>query len=570
MKSFYTLFLCCFVATNTFSQTKSKNTFLQFGSSAEKHQAWELGVSNGLILYTGDINSATLFFKEIHPCFGAYTRYHFTDNMSLRGNLMYGQFTGNDFNYGAAHAGRNFIFRTNVWEVTSSMTWEPWGHKRYNSKDEKGRVISRISPYLHAGLGLVFLNPQVDFYEEGNLHLKDRIAIDKAHSPNYYLTIPFGSGFRYDVSPQWTITAEGSFRVPFTDYLDGISQAANPLKGDWYGVGTVSLGYRFKYKKDRDHDNIPDDTDLCPDLPGLPTSNGCPDRDNDGVLDKNDTCPDEKGSTELKGCPDQDNDGVADYEDHCPFNAGLKKMHGCPDRDKDGVVDYKDLCPDLVGTITTRGCPDKDGDGVMDKQDKCPTEKGLLAAEGCPSKDYDNDGVPDYADACPDKPGGKENNGCPQNPPISKEKVVGTIVRKDPNNFAETKNDSTKVAQIQNAYYTETKSVLVKAQNVVDFVENATKLKDVSYAGLNSIVEVLSKDSGARIEINVHNVDTKYPILNKKLAEARARTLYYFFIKNGIVPERLRYVGIGDSEWTKEVNQEEAKGRKVAVRFKIF
>ena len=164
---------------------------------------------------------------------------------------------------------------------------------------------------------------------------------------------------------------------------------------------------------DRDLDGVPDDTDACPDTPGVrtgdATTNGCPppppDRDRDGILDNEDACPDDAGvrtdSPATNGCPppkDRDNDGVFDPADACPDEAGEKtedpKTNGCPpaDRDKDGVLDRDDACPDKAGEKSddpkTSGCPDTDKDGIRDPEDACPEQAGARDADpkknGCP------------------------------------------------------------------------------------------------------------------------------------------------------------------------------------------
>ena len=165
--------------------------------------------------------------------------------------------------------------------------------------------------------------------------------------------------------------------------------------------------------KDRDADGVPDDTDACPDTPGVrsdnPATNGCPppppDRDRDGVLDSEDACPDDPGvrsdNPATNGCPpprDRDGDGVFDPADACPDERGEKtddpKTNGCPrpDRDKDGVLDADDACPDKAGEKTddpkTSGCPDTDMDGIRDPEDACPEQAGARDADpkknGCP------------------------------------------------------------------------------------------------------------------------------------------------------------------------------------------
>ena len=130
---------------------------------------------------------------------------------------------------------------------------------------------------------------------------------------------------------------------------------------------------------------------------------------------------------------DRDHDGVPDDQDLCPDvpqgeHPDLDRL-GCPivDADGDGVPDTVDLCPTVVAgphpDANKRGCPDsdRDGDGVFDSQDVCPDEPSgrFPDAErlGCPLPDRDHDQVPDSVDACPDQPGAPhrnpKRNGCP-------------------------------------------------------------------------------------------------------------------------------------------------------------
>lgn len=99
--------------------------------------------------------------------------------------------------------------------------------------------------------------------------------------------------------------------------------------------------------------------------------------------------------------PDEDDDGVPDKTDACPALRGIPMadplLHGCPeaepDRDGDAIPDQHDACPRLAGEPTgdrkTHGCPkrvDSDRDGVPDKTDACPNEPGVPPPEGdgCP------------------------------------------------------------------------------------------------------------------------------------------------------------------------------------------
>ncbi|HLX92741.1 MAG TPA: OmpA family protein [Puia sp.] len=114
---------------------------------------------------------------------------------------------------------------------------------------------------------------------------------------------------------------------------------------------------------------------------------------------------------------DSDNDGIPDDKDLCPNVPGVAKYNGCPvpDTDHDGIDDDHDSCKTVPGVARYNGCPvpDTDGDGIDDEHDSCKTVPGVARYHGCPIPDRDHDGVNDEEDKCPDVPGVPENNGCP-------------------------------------------------------------------------------------------------------------------------------------------------------------
>jgi hypothetical protein len=115
--------------------------------------------------------------------------------------------------------------------------------------------------------------------------------------------------------------------------------------------GLLSFEWTPFDRPDRDHDEIPDSEDACPEAAGQrdpdPKKNGCP------------------PPPPPPPPADTDGDGVSDPEDACPSIPGPyrtnPKTSGCPDRDQDGVADPNDACPDLPGQPTndpkTNGCP---------------------------------------------------------------------------------------------------------------------------------------------------------------------------------------------------------------------
>lgn len=226
--------------------------------------------------------------------------------------------------------------------------------------------------------------------------------------------------------------------------------------------------------RDSDDDGFPDALDVCPNRSGTAEFRGCPldprtvsansdvdcanftdpdtvcPTDGDAIPNDSDPCPDEPGLPDNSACPlpdtnsqdsvpvtDSDGDGFADDVDSCPNYSGT--INGCPpDSDGDGLYDPQDACPDEYGPAANNGClpPDSDGDGVYDPVDNCDNNPGPASNGGCPEPtqvpvnsnnntgassnptpdpygDFDGDSVQNGVDDCPARRGPASNRGCP-------------------------------------------------------------------------------------------------------------------------------------------------------------
>ena len=129
--------------------------------------------------------------------------------------------------------------------MSELLVWNPLA-KNY---DDKG-----FSPYLFTGAGLSLLKVKRDWsaynpeYFDAVSDVTSRLTQDATQKPPRVIpVIPAGIGFKYSISPKIGITAEGTYRFLFTDYLDGFSKAANPeLKDHYY---TVSVGAMYRIGK---------------------------------------------------------------------------------------------------------------------------------------------------------------------------------------------------------------------------------------------------------------------------------------------------------------------------------
>lgn len=257
------------------------------------------------------------------------------------------------------------------------------------------------------------------------------------------------------------------------------------------------------------------------------------DQDGDGVADAEDKCPDVPGLAAFGGCPDSDGDGIPDMEDLCPEVAGIATFGGCPDSDNDGITDAEDECPNQFGTAENKGCPvaDADGDGIPDGQDACPGEAGPASTNGCP--DTDGDGVINSADRCPNTAGTLANNGCPE----IKQEVIETL------NFV--------------------------AQNV-QFETGKAQLKAVSFGILDRVYDILQQYPTYNLAIGGHTDSIGGAETNQILSERRAKSCYDYLVKKGISPNRMNYVGYGETRPIADNRYKDGREQNRRVEFNLF
>lgn len=244
----------------------------------------------------------------------------------------------------------------------------------------------------------------------------------------------------------------------------------------------------------------------------------------------------------LGGFKDTDGDGVRDKDDLCPATPPgvIVDEFGCPvDSDRDGVPDYMDECPNTPVNIPVdiNGCPvDADRDGVPDYLDLCKDTPMGVAVDirGCPS-DSDDDGVPDYKDLCPNTPVGTEVNkwGCP-----IEEKVYEPI--------------------------TKTEFIL---SGGINFESNKFELLPAAYPELEKVLKVMNDYPDTKWKIEGHTDNTGSQKLNYDLSVNRAKSVYNYFVSNGVNANRLSYNGYGPDYPIADNNTETGKAlnRRVAI-----
>lgn len=200
----------------------------------------EAGLFMGMSNYQGDFTLNTSpAINESNLAVGLAARHYFSFTSAVRANLIYGKLSGNDANY-ELRSGRGYTFSTTLVELSAVGEWEPFGVNRYRSGV---RGAASFSPYFFGGLGFAYTNPKPDFgADTGEKALKD--LSDSSSRVN--ITLPVGLGLKANIDKLWLAGLELGMRYPFTDKLDGVSQAGNPNKNDWYLFAGATLMYRIK------------------------------------------------------------------------------------------------------------------------------------------------------------------------------------------------------------------------------------------------------------------------------------------------------------------------------------
>ena len=205
---------------------------------------YEWGANLGFVVYQGDLTPERFgAFKTQKFAVGIHVDRILNPTFSIRGNLLVGKLKGDDAAYDNPEyrQQRNFNFTSPLVELSALLVFNITAQ----NYADKG-----LSPYVFAGGGISFLNIKRDwsrfnrnYFDTQNHLVTDGLAADSVHSlPRVIPVLPVGGGLRYFFNPKWGINAEASYRLSYTDYLDGFSQAANPdLKDHYlnYAIGVI-------------------------------------------------------------------------------------------------------------------------------------------------------------------------------------------------------------------------------------------------------------------------------------------------------------------------------------------
>jgi hypothetical protein len=240
-KFFIILFFLCYVAGQ--SQIQKRN-----------FRQREIGLYAGASYYIGDINPRGHFLFS-QPAGGIFYRLAMSYRYAFRIGFNYGRVAASDAKSKEAdQLERNLNFRSDIYD----------GHLLYEFNFVDYRIGNNkhyMSLFLFGGIGGYYFNPQTDL-GNGYVSVASSDAGTKSY-PKYQINIPFGIGYKWNISEIFGLSFEWGPRRLFTDFLDNVSGAhpigsgntlagtmrGNPRTKDWYFFYGFTLNMRLPKSK---------------------------------------------------------------------------------------------------------------------------------------------------------------------------------------------------------------------------------------------------------------------------------------------------------------------------------
>lgn len=204
----------------------------------------EVGIFGGISTYNGDLSSSSFPFQQSHPAFGIFIRKAVYKGFSLRLGASFGKMSGADsLASDTSVKMRNLDFQSNITDVHLLAEYNFFDYSKtgFTPYVFVGISVYHFDPYTKDTAGLRVYLPPLSTEGEGLDAYPDR--------KNYNLTqisIPFGVGVKYALSPVVNIGLEFRINKTFTDYLDDVSTtyvAENALLAE-RGPTAVQYAYR--------------------------------------------------------------------------------------------------------------------------------------------------------------------------------------------------------------------------------------------------------------------------------------------------------------------------------------
>jgi hypothetical protein len=204
----------------------------------------EIGVFGGVSTYSGDLTPNSITFKQSHPAFGFLIRKSIYKGFGLRLGVSFGKISGADsLASDSSTRLRNLSFTSNVTDVHLLAEYNFFDYKvtGFTPYVFVGISVFYFDPYARDTSGMKVYLPPLSTEGEGLTSYPDRKPYNLTQ-----ISIPFGVGLKYLISPGINLGVEFRINKTFTDYLDDISTSyvdKNKLLAE---RGPTAVDYAFR------------------------------------------------------------------------------------------------------------------------------------------------------------------------------------------------------------------------------------------------------------------------------------------------------------------------------------
>lgn len=190
--------------------------------SSVSAQTWEVGGFAGGSGYMGDLNPNKPY-KFSGMAVGGQVKRNLDGYWALKLNVMHGKIAADDAkSNNQFQKERNINFFSPVTEVSFQTEFN---FLNYFPGSLPGNGTRRSTPYLFAGIGGVLFNPKAHYNGEEfllNNYITEGEDLSDRYN-RYAISIPYGAGYKHNITGNWNLIGEIGYRTAFTDFLDDVS-----------------------------------------------------------------------------------------------------------------------------------------------------------------------------------------------------------------------------------------------------------------------------------------------------------------------------------------------------------
>jgi hypothetical protein len=195
-----------------------------FSFSEGFSQGSELGLFFGVSTYKGELKQELFKTDYLHPAFGLQYRKNFSKHWSANINATFGAISAADSTSDDPfQLERNLSFKSNILELGGRIEFNFFPYYI-------GNEDWPFTPFLFIGIAGYRFNPIAEI-EDNEFELQP-LGTEGQGTSGYpdrkkykrtQVSIPYGGGFKFTITPRIGLNIEAGVRKTYTDYLDDVS-----------------------------------------------------------------------------------------------------------------------------------------------------------------------------------------------------------------------------------------------------------------------------------------------------------------------------------------------------------